>query len=260
MPLKKGTQEVDTAELHRLPLEFGVVKAKGELTEGGGWGGGPAACAFDGRTDATSGQTAWIDPTAKKGAGSWIVFALTKNHACALTAYSLTSAGDPDTNDPCEWVLEASEDGKSWVQVDARKDVKFKARWQTQTFKTRWNVAARSWRLTVIRTRGGKQGTGLHLGELGLWVDKPAWMMLQAAESTKARAAATAKTQKGLDAKYKAKPVEDKGGGVKQKAACVACGAAGVCGGALACDAFCGTNICSSICKCLKCFRCVLCC
>ncbi|CAG9460318.1 unnamed protein product [Pedinophyceae sp. YPF-701] len=256
MPRSKGVQEVDTSALFRLPLAFGSVRAKGELNQGG-WGGGQAVHAFDGHASPTTGYTAWIDPNATRGAGTWIVYHLTKNHACVVTAYSLTSAGDPENSDPSEWVLEASEDGKSWVQVDARKDVKFKARWQTQTFKTRWNVAARSWRLTVIRARGGRNTIGVHLGELGLWVDKPAWMMLQAAETLKGRAATPAKTQKGFDAKYRAKPVVEKpGGGMKEGCKCVACGAAGVCGGALCCDACCGTNFCGAFGSCLRCFMC----
>jgi len=53
----------------------------------------------------------------------------------AATYYSLTSANIDAVNDPTQWVLKASANGKSWVKLDARKNQKYFARFQTEIFE-----------------------------------------------------------------------------------------------------------------------------
>ncbi len=51
-----------------------------------------------------------------------------------VTAYSITSANDNPSRDPKDWVLEASSDGNSWVEIDSRKDQLFPYRYVTQFY------------------------------------------------------------------------------------------------------------------------------
>lgn len=52
-----------------------------------------------------------------------------------ITAYSLTSANDRPERDPQEWALHGSDDGDTWVMLDARNPgTPFESRRQTKTF------------------------------------------------------------------------------------------------------------------------------
>jgi len=73
--------------------------------------------------------------------------------AQTVTSYAFTSGNDVPDRDPCSWVLEGSEDGKAWVEVDRRAlDKPFEKRHQTKTFEIARPGAFRIYRFTFAPT------------------------------------------------------------------------------------------------------------
>lgn len=82
--------------------------------------------------------------------------------------YSITAAKDVAANDPKDWVLEASCDGKNWELLDTRQGEAFSNRYATQVYKLSDGfepISYNQYRLTVNAVNGGTQ---LHIGELQL--------------------------------------------------------------------------------------------
>lgn len=52
-----------------------------------------------------------------------------------VTSYTLTSANDAPERDPKSWVISASEDGKTWVDLDTRTDESFASRGETKNYE-----------------------------------------------------------------------------------------------------------------------------
>jgi hypothetical protein len=61
----------------------------------------------------------------------WISFAL--GRATTVACYTLTS-GRRDGEDPTDWLLQGSVDGRAWVELDRRTGQKFPWRKQTRPF------------------------------------------------------------------------------------------------------------------------------
>ena len=73
--------------------------------------------------------------------------------AQTVTSYAFTSGNDVPDRDPRSWVLEGSEDGKAWVEVDAKAlDKPFEKRHQTKTFEIARPGAFRVYRFTFAPT------------------------------------------------------------------------------------------------------------
>lgn len=84
---------------------------------------------------------------------TWMMFKT--NEPAIVTRYSMTSANDASGRDPKDWVLEASNDGSSWVTLDERSNITFPMRFQTQTFEIAGNSTLyQYYRLRVTRNNG----------------------------------------------------------------------------------------------------------
>ena len=90
-----------------------------------GDGNGIGLC-VDGRTD-----TKWCIANP----GSQVVWRVAFPVPKLVESYVLTSANDIPARDPQSWVLEGSEDGKAWQELDRRELGKpFEKRFQAKTF------------------------------------------------------------------------------------------------------------------------------
>jgi predicted alpha-1,2-mannosidase len=96
------------------------------------------------------------DPTTK-----WLVFAATGwlqvqlDEPVAVRRYAVTSANDAPERDPRNWALQGSQDGKRWVDVDARTGQDFAKRFQTVQFEIENRTAYRYYRFDVSLNHGG---------------------------------------------------------------------------------------------------------
>ena len=90
-----------------------------------------------------------------------------------IHCYTVTAAKNGVTNDPKDWVLEASLDGNNWEVLDRRAGEVFSNRYATQVYmlpEQTEPVAYSQYRLTVSAVNGGSQ---LHIGELQLLYLEP---------------------------------------------------------------------------------------
>ncbi|WP_394940430.1 GH92 family glycosyl hydrolase [Psychromicrobium sp. YIM B11713] len=69
--------------------------------------------------------------------------------------YTLTSSSAAAGSDPSAWTLEGSKDGKTWTELDSRKDQSFSWRLQTRPFQITAPTAFTHYRLTITATRDG---------------------------------------------------------------------------------------------------------
>jgi alpha-L-fucosidase 2 len=72
----------------------------------------------------------------------------------AVSSYSITSANDVAARDPQEWVLQGSNDGVTWVGLDARTGPPFEQRQQTKTFTFTNTTAYTRYRLDFVPKAG----------------------------------------------------------------------------------------------------------
>ena len=85
-----------------------------------------------------------------------------------INCYTITAAKDGVTNDPKDWVLEASNDGAGWEVLDRRAGEVFSNRYATQVYMLSEQAEPKAYsqyRLTVSAVNGGSQ---FHIGELQL--------------------------------------------------------------------------------------------
>ncbi|MEJ5888503.1 GH92 family glycosyl hydrolase [Pseudokineococcus marinus] len=88
--------------------------------------------------------------------------------ARAVRTYTLTSGQGADgAGDPSAWVLEGSDDGATWTQVDARSGEAFAWRRQTRPFQVEDPQAFSQYRLRVT----GASADAVQLSEVELLVD-----------------------------------------------------------------------------------------
>lgn len=125
-----------------LTLDFGDVKTSSPSGHADG----------DGKTIANAGdgsaETKWCI-TNLPSAGTPIVWQSIAPQANTLSSYSITSADDVPERDPQQWVLEGSNDGKSWVEMDRQNlDAPFAKRGETRSFRIAKPAAYRIHRLT----------------------------------------------------------------------------------------------------------------
>ncbi|MDX2524376.1 glycosyl hydrolase family 95 catalytic domain-containing protein [Streptomyces europaeiscabiei] len=86
--------------------------------------------------------------------------------AVVVTSYALTSAPDRPREDPRRWLLEASQDGRTWTTLDTRnRHEPFAGRSERQTFQVTNSTAYRVYRLTLIPDASS---TGLQIAEIAL--------------------------------------------------------------------------------------------
>ncbi|MBN8460063.1 MAG: glycoside hydrolase N-terminal domain-containing protein [Verrucomicrobia bacterium] len=85
--------------------------------------------------------------------------------ARGLGSYSITSAEDVPDRDPRTWVLEGSDDHKTWTLVDRQNDITFENRRQRKAFTLPKPATFRTYRFTFIPKTNGFQVAEIALGE-----------------------------------------------------------------------------------------------
>jgi predicted alpha-1,6-mannanase (GH76 family) len=88
----------------------------------------------------------------------------------SINAYSLTASRNEPTRDPAGWVLEGSNDGQTWTQLDYQAGQTFAQRYATQFYFTENSEPYTNYRLTINAVNGANQ---LQIGQLQLLNIKP---------------------------------------------------------------------------------------
>ena len=84
--------------------------------------------------------------------------------------YSLTSANDDSTRDPKSWILQGSNNGSSWTQLDIKNNEIFPGRFQTKTYKVTNTNEYKYYRLNITENMGSSM---TQLAEWDLHADLP---------------------------------------------------------------------------------------
>lgn len=135
-----------------LPPGRGVV--------GAGEGAETAARAFDGVS-----RTTWAVKI-PEGETSWIEYRFDDDVCWLLTEYSVANGIASETRDPREWELQGSNDGETWVTIDARKRQFFASRQSVKSTRVRPQEAFNRYRLRIAGNANGL----IEVGEVGLVV------------------------------------------------------------------------------------------
>ncbi|MHC4251101.1 MAG: glycosyl hydrolase family 95 catalytic domain-containing protein [Planctomycetota bacterium] len=100
--------------------------------------------------------------------GRAVVWELTlpEGEGAAVKSYAFTSGNDSPPRDPKTWVLEASADGKKWVELDRREGEKpFRRRRERRKYDFANDTKYERYRIRFIAVNGGPR---LQLGEIAL--------------------------------------------------------------------------------------------
>lgn len=79
--------------------------------------------------------------------------------AMVVNQYTIASGNDRPDRDPKNWILKASKDGITWVDMDVQNDQVFPARKTERTFNVANKTAYKFYRLDVTSNNGGVSGT-----------------------------------------------------------------------------------------------------
>lgn len=97
--------------------------------------------------------------------GEPVSITYTYEEPVGINAYSITAGKNELTRDPANWILEGSNDGSTWTQLDSQNAQTFYARYATQFYFVESTTSYTKYRLTVTATNGGNQ---LQVSELQL--------------------------------------------------------------------------------------------
>ncbi|KAM7278541.1 hypothetical protein ACFE04_005675 [Oxalis oulophora] len=158
---------------------------------------GISTSAFDGVQ-----ASKWEEPNGARGC--WIIYKLSENQLCELTAYELMSANDVPERDPMDWygsnsikpmysvssfcsckfwflyyadvaenfirIVEGSNDeGSSWQTLDKQTSQIFDGRFQRKTFKTTaLGFSANAFRFRFLRVRDSNSNPRFQIGSIDL--------------------------------------------------------------------------------------------
>ena len=90
----------------------------------------------------------------------------TYDQPVSINTYGITASKNEPTRDPSNWILEGSNDGSTWVQLDSRDSQSFSHRYATQFYTLNGPSEPYStYRLTITATGGADQ---IQIGELQL--------------------------------------------------------------------------------------------
>ncbi|MHC4202908.1 MAG: discoidin domain-containing protein, partial [Planctomycetota bacterium] len=94
------------------------------------------------------------------------VLRVPKGEGVAHSSYTLTSGNDSPPRDPRSWVLEASADGRTWVELDKQENVdSSRRRSQERTFRFENATKYEAYRFRFLKVNGGSR---LQLAEVRL--------------------------------------------------------------------------------------------
>jgi len=99
--------------------------------------------------------TKWYHNGAKS---TWVQCQFPKKTRKIISHYEIASANDCAHRDPADWRLLASNDGKKWTTLDARKGETFARRFDTRRFSVRGGNAFNIYRLCVDKSQAVKDG------------------------------------------------------------------------------------------------------
>lgn len=83
---------------------------------------------------------------------TWMMWKM--NRTFIATKYVLTSANDAPGRDPKDWILEGSDDGINWTELDRQSNFSFSDRFQKATFNLSNRTAYSHYKLTVLSNHG----------------------------------------------------------------------------------------------------------
>ena len=101
--------------------------------------------AFDGNSN-----TKWL--TFHNAA--WLQIAFPAKEQYTAASYAITSANDSPNRDPKSWVVQGSNDGETFVDLDKQTNQSFSARFQTKTYTIAQPAAYHYYRLQVLENNG----------------------------------------------------------------------------------------------------------
>lgn len=161
----KMAHDAHVASRHPDRLCEGVVRASGEHVPQQ-----TAVKAFDGSLDSK-----WLDFGGANGGVTWLEYRLLPSQpASSLASYSLTSAEDEPSRDPCDFVLEgslelATQSGEpNWRHLDKQQGVSFEGRHQTRTYTLDHPLPCRAFRLRITAVKQPASANSVQLAKLDL--------------------------------------------------------------------------------------------
>lgn len=108
----------------------------------------------------------------------WIQYQFANGAAYVIDRYTITSANDGESRDPKSWTFSGSDDGKNWILLDSRSDIRFNRRKELLSFAIKNSDPYKMYRLNITENRGDNR---TQLAEIGLFeknisrIDKPAF-------------------------------------------------------------------------------------
>lgn len=86
------------------------------------------------------------------GAATWMMWKMDREFIA--TYYTLTSGNDAPERDPKNWILEGSNDGENWTELDRQDEVKFNSRFERKIFLINNTTPYSHYRLNVSAYNG----------------------------------------------------------------------------------------------------------
>lgn len=89
----------------------------------------------------------------------WIQYQFNDEQPRLVNEYRITSANDFPSRDPKNWILQGSNDGENWIDIDKRTNQFFNKRFQTKSFEVNSNQKTpyQYYRLNVEANNGGRE-------------------------------------------------------------------------------------------------------
>lgn len=84
---------------------------------------------------------------------TWIMWKMDREFIA--TYYTLVSGNDAPDRDPKNWILEGSNDGVNWDQLDKQDEIMFGSRFETKTFLIDNSTPYSHYRLNISANNGG---------------------------------------------------------------------------------------------------------
>jgi len=102
--------------------------------------------------------------------GAWLQYAF-NGDGYAVSKYRIISANDAPERDPKDWKVLGSQDGKTWVTLDERKDQSFADRFTANVYTIKTPAVYKMYRLAISANNGSTedQTGGKGITQLSEW-------------------------------------------------------------------------------------------
>jgi hypothetical protein len=170
----KGKTPIQNRQLHigatLSTVETDLTNLKGSITSSNPDANSPGdeqkEKAFDDKDN-----TKWLIFNFNKDKENWLQYQFSDKQAYAVNRYVITSANDTPGRDPKDWILQGSNDGTNWKDLDGRSAEEFTDRLQSKTYQIEGNTEAYQYYRLNIKANNG--GTHFQLAELKLFGSVP---------------------------------------------------------------------------------------